>query len=565
MGKNSVAHKGSQDNSIGGKFNIRSGLGDLEYYKNKDKYYDDLDLSNEDNDDESSDEEEDEYGELVTEDIEEGINKVLETIEKHPEKLLDKNTKFFDNIDTSDTKSKPKAKALYLDEYQRLKLIADAKGGFKDEEEEEKPYAIQQKEDKEKILAEINKEIEKDGSEEDEEDGFFKKRENQKTIESLELPDPEEDPNKFLEAYIEKKAWVPRTVDLKTGELVIPTYNELVDDDEEYDDNAETLETAYNFRFEDPNAKEIISYARSQNTIRRANESSRKRKRDAKKAALKAEEEKQEAELNKLKKSKTTEIASKLAKLKEEIEQDPDAEKLKKIFDDEYLDGDFEGDEWDRRMAKIFNEEFYNEAPTENIEEDYENEAYEGNGDDDEDMEAYNENDENEDEGQEQEQEESGLSKNKLKKLEKQKQREEKKKLLEAAERVVDENIDLLIKEKGSSRLKKKLEQPKFKYREVSPDSYGLTPRDILLADDKDLNRYVGIKKLATYIDPEKKKRDHRRFAKSKRLKEWRMSVFNTKDVPDDEKVKEIWTNKFKDISNAASSSKKHKKRKTNK
>merc|ERR1712159_116155 len=39
----------------------------------------------------------------------------------------------------------------------------------------------------------------------------------------------------------------------------------------------------------------------------------------------------------------------------------------------------------------------------------------------------------------------------------------------------------------------------RFKYREVEPESYGLTTEDILLADDEDLNQYVSLKKLATY------------------------------------------------------------------
>jgi protein KRI1 len=49
---------------------------------------------------------------------------------------------------------------------------------------------------------------------------------------------------------------------------------------------------------------------------------------------------------------------------------------------------------------------------------------------------------------------------------------------------------------------------------------------DILAADDADLNSYAGLKKYATFRDKEKKKRDKKRYAKKKLLKQWRREVF---------------------------------------
>lgn len=525
---------------------------------------------------------------MITEDIEESINQVLRTIDENPDVLLDKNTRFFGSVEESkaaNVSKDEKHKPIYLKDYHRLQLLAKGKDGYNSDSEEEeypegeKPYAIQQKEDKAKILAEINKAVEDGDDQNDEDDdseyeGFFTKRDEQRTVETIALPDPQNDAGKFLEAYLEKKAWLPRTVDKKTGEIIMPTYEDLVEDDEEFDDNAETYENAYNMRFEDPNANEILSYARTQNTIRREKASSRKRKRDAKKDALRQEEEKQEAELQHLKNKKATQIMKKMSSLQKQLQDDPDAEELAKIFDDEYLDGDFEGDEWDKKMSKIFGEEFY--AQDAELPEDADDDNEQVGGAADYDAEEGEEGAEGADDAEYDEDEDfnmdadldastAGKSKNQLKKEERQRKQEEQKKLQEAAQRVVEENVELLIKEEGSKSLKKTLEKPKFKYRDVSPDSFGLTARDILLAEDKDLNRFIGIKKLATYRDEDKKEKDRKKFGKKKRVKEWRMSVFNSKESPDDELVEKIWAEKQKGNKRSGSDKPKRKKQKVHK
>lgn len=65
-----------------------------------------------------------------------------------------------------------------------------------------------------------------------------------------------------------------------------------------------------------------------------------------------------------------------------------------------------------------------------------------------------------------------------------------------------------------------------FRYRETTPEAYGLTPLDILTATDQDLNTFVGLKKLASFREPDKKKKDKKRYGKKKRLREWRKEVF---------------------------------------
>jgi protein KRI1 len=81
---------------------------------------------------------------------------------------------------------------------------------------------------------------------------------------------------------------------------------------------------------------------------------------------------------------------------------------------------------------------------------------------------------------------------------------------------------------------KMELDQPRalagsagFRYRETSPISFGMTPRDILLApSDAALNEFAGLKKLASFRDPEKKKKDKKRLGKKARLRQWRKETF---------------------------------------
>jgi protein KRI1 len=47
-----------------------------------------------------------------------------------------------------------------------------------------------------------------------------------------------------------------------------------------------------------------------------------------------------------------------------------------------------------------------------------------------------------------------------------------------------------------------------------------------LAADDADLNAYAGLKKYQPFRDAEKKKKDKKRYAKKKLLKQWRKEVF---------------------------------------
>lgn len=57
----------------------------------------------------------------------------------------------------------------------------------------------------------------------------------------------------------------------------------------------------------------------------------------------------------------------------------------------------------------------------------------------------------------------------------------------------------------------------RFKYREVPFNTYGLSTEEILITDDKELNQYVSLKKLAPYRTEEWRPPKHHRFSQKKR------------------------------------------------
>jgi protein KRI1 len=94
-------------------------------------------------------------------------------------------------------------------------------------------------------------------------------------------------------------------------------------------------------------------------------------------------------------------------------------------------------------------------------------------------------------------------------------------------EQLVDKKLDIDTALLGGSSKK-----GGFRYRETSPVNYGLSARDILLAPDSQLNEYVGLKKLATFRDPEKKRRDRKLLGKKARLRKWRQETFGDEEGP---------------------------------
>ncbi|KAG0366155.1 KRRI-Interacting protein 1 [Gamsiella multidivaricata] len=62
----------------------------------------------------------------------------------------------------------------------------------------------------------------------------------------------------------------------------------------------------------------------------------------------------------------------------------------------------------------------------------------------------------------------------------------------------------------------------RFKYHKVKPSAFGLTPVEILLADDKDLNEFVSLKKFAPYRRSDEQEEDIRKYGKKNRVQMFR-------------------------------------------
>lgn len=171
----------------------------------------DQEESEEDNSSESSSDLEDEVGDLITDEVEQGINKVLSAIKSNDKSLFDPNVRFFEDPEKAVEKLdlKKEYKPLYLKDYHRKNLLGEAQ----EFEDGEKPYVIEQRDERDKLLNEIKKEVEFSGrqenedSDEDEDDDFLKRKENERTVEAADdLPDPSENQEEFLDKFISNQA-----------------------------------------------------------------------------------------------------------------------------------------------------------------------------------------------------------------------------------------------------------------------------------------------------------------------------------------------------------------------
>jgi protein KRI1 len=489
-----------------------------------------------------NEEEEDDYGELLTEDIENGLNDVLKAIKTGDKRLFDSNVKFFNDDDNLGDENKvKKSKPLFLKDYHRKALL----DGFENDNElqsidGEKPYAFQQKEDRENLIKEMHNAISSDEENDNDDDDFLIRKEKKteisdKSIPIVTLPDPEENGEKFLEAFMENHAWLPN----KGEEVTMQD-----EDDPEFDAAAEKFENAYNFRFEDPKSTEIISYARSQATIRREKMNSRKRDRLKKQEEKTKEKEEIKDELKKKKQKKVNLVVDRIKEIKEAVGDEVSEEKILQIFGNSLMKEDFDDEEWDLKMSQFFDDEYYGKDDESLAKPTWDDEIMNDfNGKESEEDEEVEEVEEEESEEAREEEkqtgEEEGVEKGEKgkeqshkskKKEQKFNKKQEKNKIKDVAEKLVESKTLDILGEVEEERGRDKEKKYTFKYREVSPESFGLTYNEIFQANDTDLNELIGLKKLAPYRPHDKMAKDKRKITKSRNMREWRKRTFGSEN-----------------------------------
>lgn len=551
-------------------------------------------------------EEEDDDGVFVSDELDAQIQATLNAIRSKDPRVYDKKTVFYttdeSQIQDSTISAEPKTKPIYLRDFHRRNLLQGDAG--KDNPHEMPPtYAEQQNDLRHAVIKEVRAAtLDKStssvhaGEDKSDEDDFLVKKlpPSRKAISSGDILDhaaaldpkvAENDPEGFLSAFMSAKAWVP-----SAGSKFQP----FESDDEDEDRRAEEFEEAYNLRFEDPKGanEKLLSYSRdaaAKHSVRKRTTNTRKRTRDAERA--KKEEEKKERAIEKARLRKL-----KIAEAEEKIKRIQDAAGLRgnSLETQDWsalLSENWDNEHWEEEMGKKFGDDYYADLDIEALQEgkegvrkirkprwqeeieitdlipefELEEESSkpevaltdEGSGDDMKDHSS--------DLSTQKIDRRSGPSSKDIRKRKetlKKKARRERRNI----EKIVDDN--LAVNDKLSEFVTKSVGP--FRYRETSPQAFGLTSQDILMASDSQLNQFVGLKKLAAFRDAEKKKKDRKRLGKKARLRQWRKETFGDGKGPrktieevgdDDDAVKQPSSDQVKEVDKSKRSRKRPGKR----
>lgn len=512
-----------------------------------------------DNDDEDSDstsESDEDEGVLATQQVDDEISATLQAIRTKDPRLYDKAHNFYSEQQQSFLQGRiiNQDKPVTLQDYHRKNLL---EGGPDIENNNATLRSHEQEQDawKRNLVNQIHGATTKRGNSvgDSEDEEFLQAKPPAEPIESEPGPpsiaEADKDPDAFLKSLMASRAWVP------TDKMELHPFES---DDEEEENRADEFEEAYNLRFEDPQHanEKLLSHSRStaaEYSVRREKVKGRKKVRQIEKSHRQAEKEEREREKTRLRNLRIEQAHGKLEQFKDAAglrDQDLPVEEWS-----HFLNAAFDSDKWDDEMQKRFGD-FYYSTKDDVVSNDYNGKNKfrkpkwneEINIDDivpgfeDENDNNFSLSDEASTQvpktignGDERHDTSDGQGKvpDELEKMEEEADlRAERKRRARQEHRKIEELVDSgLTTEILPDSTSKTKAMKGFRYRETSPTSFGLSSRDILLADDRLLNQHHGLKKLAAFRDSSRKDKDKRKLDK-KRLRKWRKEAFGNTQGP---------------------------------
>ncbi len=530
----------------------------------------------------SESEDEDDEGFLATEALDAEISATLQAIRARDPRVYDEKATFYSQIDEKDgdrvPSSERKQKPVYLRDYHRKNLL-EGSNGEDGAEDLPKTYVQDQGDLKESIVKEMHaaanggnsgSTAEDDYDEEEEDGGGFLIPKFTSTTGSdikedmagkaqppeLNVESAKQDPERFLSSFMSARAWVPTSSS---------RFQPFESDDEEEDRRAEAFEEAYNLRFEDPKGanEKLLSHARdaaAKYSVRREEPNSRKKTRDLQRTKKEAENKGREVEIARLRRLKVEDVAEKVRKITEAA-----GWRGKPVSEEEWanlIESEWDNDRWEEEMNERFGQSYYAESDVEGADDGESEEPKRSKRlkkpkwDEDIDIKDlipdFQDDEENENipftlsdedlnpEANEDQAESDAVvnesresqTKTKTEKARRMQERHDRKKEARNERRRIEQIVDKKFYFRDALPPSTSKHAGQFRYRETSPLTYGLTPQDILMASDSQLNQYAGLKKMAAFRDAEKKKKDKRRLGKKARLRQWRKETFGSEEGP---------------------------------
>ena len=497
---------------------------------------------------------------MVSEFLDKQIQDTLQAIRRKDPRVYDEKAKFFTELDEQAQSKKGLErkieKPMYLSDYHRRNLLESA-ASSEVPNDEPISYAQQQDDLKNGIVKEMHDATQGKGDKDSDDEFLIQKPSaplgesptvRPKETPTVDLEGADRDPETFLSNFMSTRAWIPGA-----GTSMQP----FESDDEEEDRQAELFEEAYNMRFEDPQAtnEKLLSHARdaaARYSVRKESTNPRKKARESAQMKKEAARQARDEEKARYRKLKVSEVEEKIRKIK-----DAAGLRSKSLHEKDwsaFLDETWDDNRWEQEMRERFGDDYYadhdsddrsvvdgkskrkiqkpkweddieindlvpefdaaeHEKPWPSLTDDQEptaSEAIESQGDSDRKSVAKpNPKSKSNKRRERDEQMEGRLERRKVEKL-------------------VDESMKM---DETLSNFSKK-HAGHFRYRETSPIAYGLTPHDILMASDSQLNQYAGLKKLAAFRDSDKKRKDQKRLGKKARLRQWRKETFGNEQGP---------------------------------